>query len=158
MKNMLPLFFAALVGLAGCNNKCCDNPPAPTAPDDVISLQVTGSNLTGLTARLDVVVGAADDGQLLTVVPAYTVAEDYTGTLSKTIAVATVPHYRSGVKRYDFTATPTFNTATTGTGGTLTVRWLVNGKPTTATSRPPTVTISGTAPALGHAYLSTNSL
>lgn len=156
MKNLLPLFFAALLA-AGCNKKCCDNPPAPAA-DDVISLQVTGSNLTALTARLEVVVGAADDGQFLTVVPAYTVAEDYTGSLSKIIAVATVPHYRSGVKRYDFTATPMFLTTTTGTGGTLTVQWLVNGKPATATSRPPTVTISGNGPALGHAYLSTNSL
>lgn len=150
----------ALLGLlaAGCSKGSdpTPTPPAP-APDDVIALRVTGSNLNGLGARLQVQGAAGDDGKPTYVQASLAKDEYYATSVSKTIAVATVPHYRAGGKRYDFTATVSFSSSGPA-AGQLRAEWLVNGQVSTATSRPPTVQISGSSPTSAYAYLSTNAL
>ena len=87
-------------------------------------------------ARLEVTGTSGDDGKPSYVQANLATDEYYTTSVSKTIAVATVPHYRAGAKRYDFTATVSFNSAGLNTTGQLKAEWLVNGQPSTATSRP----------------------
>ena len=149
----------ALLGLlaVGCS-KNAEPAPTPAPPDDVIALRVTGTNLSNLMARLEVTGTSGDDGKPSYVQANLATDEYYTTSVSKTIAVATVPHYRAGAKRYDFTATVSFNSAGPNTTGQLKAEWLVNGQPSTATSRPPSAQISSGQPTAARAYLSTNAL
>ena len=159
MKSAL-LRFVLLAALVGCS-RTSDPMPGPILADDVISLEVTGTNLDGLTAELNVRASAGEDGQATAVVPSLGKNELYTtSSVSKTITVATVPHYRAGVKRYDFMAEIYFNTdATSSTAnGHLSVKWLVNGKPSTATVLPPAAEINGAVVTSATAFLSTNAL
>jgi hypothetical protein len=160
----------ALLGLlAGCSTK--DGPtPTPTGPDDVISLQVTAENVTGLGAELQVVVGVGEDGKPAYVDPSLNKFESYSGTVITTIPIATVPRYREGVKRYEFNADITFrnvrssNSTRGGANTRFRVEWLVNGQAVTSSSRPSfaeltaaSVPTSASAP-MSMAYLATNSL
>ncbi|HEX8656193.1 MAG TPA: hypothetical protein VF690_01590 [Hymenobacter sp.] len=173
MKYLLPRL-AVLALLAGCSSTNDPTPnvgPTSPAPDDVITLAVTGENLTGLGAELRVTGAAGEDGKPAYPVPALATDETYPVSVNKTIAVATVPHYRAGtgVKRYDFTATIAFTALQPGntvpnSSGRLRVQWFVNGKASTATTRVPVAELyaansNGASPyPAASAYLATNSL
>jgi hypothetical protein len=148
----------ALLGLlaAGCSKN--SEPAPPTAPlQDTVQLHVTGSNLQGLTARVQIQVAEGEDGKPTYVQPVFS-QDIYLGSsVDNTITVGTFQHYQPGLKRYDCLATVSFTTQGS-TAGQLKAEWKVNTKPSTATSRPPSVQITGNTPTTGYAYLFTNAL
>ncbi len=159
-------FRIALLGLlAGCSTK---DGSTPTGPTDVISLQVTAEDVTGLGAELQVAVAVGEDGKPTYVDPSLNRVESYSGNVIKVIPIATVPRYRAGVKRYEFNADITFrnvrlNNSIRGSANTrFRAEWLVNGQAVTSSSRPSfaqltAVSVSPTQ-LISMAYLATNSL